>query len=81
MKTFFAAAMFSIRRLMEPGTRLMQRLDFLNKARLILLVFLIPIVLLGSAFMSSFWSKHTFTQRELHGAYLMPCPGPLVTTS
>ena len=77
LKTLFAAAMLSIRRLMEPGTRLMQRLDFSNKARLILLVFLIPIVLLGSALMSSFWSKHTFTQRELHGAYWLNAFAPL----
>ncbi len=76
MKTI-AAALHPIRRLLEPGTRLMQRLDFAHKARLILLVFLLPVVLLGSALMESFWSKHTFTQRELHGTYWLSAFAPL----
>jgi signal transduction histidine kinase len=77
LKNITATALTPLRQALEPGTRLMQRLDFSAKAQLILLVFVIPIVLLGSALMSSFWKDHTFTQRELQGTYWLSSFAPL----
>jgi signal transduction histidine kinase/CheY-like chemotaxis protein len=68
---------FDIRKLLEPGVRLMRNLPFSTKAGVITLVFLIPILLLGSAAVVDYLDRSEFTQHELHGMQLLQSFAPL----
>jgi signal transduction histidine kinase len=56
-----------LRRLLEPGTRAMQRLDFATKAKVIMVVFALPLLLLSAVVVGDFSVQSGFTQREIEG--------------
>ena len=72
-----SAHALDVRKLLEPGVRVMRNLTFAAKARVITLVFLVPIVLLGSAAVVDYLDRSEFTQHELQGMALLQSFAPL----
>jgi signal transduction histidine kinase/ActR/RegA family two-component response regulator len=69
--------MTSISSAWHAGTRLMQRIGFAAKARIILLVFVLPVALLAGVVVNEFQANRRFTQNELKGLRVLQALVPL----
>ncbi len=63
--------------LRDGSVGFMRRLPFVAKARIIICVFILPIVLLGASVLQSFVAAQAFTRNEIEGVKLLSALAPL----